>query len=121
MASRRRLVTGAVALALAVPAAGAGAAAATAGSPTPPSLPNSTHGTKKCGNAKNEYAHYHVYLVKGKKTISCARARHIARLGVNPPARFRYWDWTKGGNGPWSDVWSRKDNGVVIGGILYDY
>jgi hypothetical protein len=117
---RRRAAAAVLSAAVLVPAATAGAAG-TGGSPTPPKLPNSTAGTKKCGNAKNKYAHYHVYIVTGKKKISCARARHIARTGVNPPKRFRYWDWTKGGNGPWSDVWSRKDNGVVIGGLLYDY
>jgi hypothetical protein len=29
-----------------------------------------------------------------------------------------YFDWTKGGNGPWSDVWEREDTRAVIAAVL---
>ena len=32
----------------------------------------------------------------------------------------QYFDWTKGGNGPWSDVYYRHDHKVVIGAIMRD-
>jgi hypothetical protein len=86
-----------------------------------PTLPDSTHGAKRCGKTHNQYAKYRVFVTKGKSRISCRRARKIARTGVNPPKRYQYFDWTKGGNGPWSDVWWRHDHKVVIAGILYGY
>jgi hypothetical protein len=27
-------------------------------------------------------------------------------------------DWTKGGNGPWSDVWLRHDRHAVVAAII---
>ena len=33
---------------------------------------------------------------------------------------YQYFDWTKGGNGPWSDVYYRHDHKVVIGAIMRD-
>jgi hypothetical protein len=85
-----------------------------------PRLPDSTHGSKRCGKTHNKYAKYRVFVTKGKKRISCKKARKVARSGVNPKG-FQYFDWTKGGNGPWSDVWWRNDHKVVVAGILYGY
>ena len=117
-ASRRALVTASlVALALLAPAAAA------QGDPAqhPPKMPSSTKGTKKCGKASRFGATFKVFLVKGKSRISCKRARRI--VAHKPPTEVRGWqyfDWTKGGDGPWSDVYNRNDRKVVIGAIMRD-
>ena len=61
-----------------------------------------------------------MFVTKGKKRISCKKARKVARAGVDPKG-YQYFDWTKGGNGPWSDVWWRNDHKVVVAGIIYGY
>jgi hypothetical protein len=85
-----------------------------------PKLPDSTHGVKRCGRTHNDFGKWRVFVTKGKKRISCKKARKVARGGVQVKG-FQYFDWTKGGNGPWSDVWWRKDHKVVVAGIIYDY
>ena len=76
----------------------------------PPKMPNSTKGTKKCKTASRFGSSFRVYLVKGKKRISCKRARAIvSKPPLEPIKGWTYFDWTKGGNGPWSDVYYRKD------------
>ena len=85
----------------------------------PPKMPNSTKGTKKCGTASRFGSSFRVHLVKGKSRISCKRARAI--VSKPPLGRIKGWqyfDWTKGGNGPWSDVYYRKDRKVSIGAIM---
>ncbi len=37
---------------------------------------------------------------------------------MKPLAGYRYYDWTKGGNGPWSDVWASTSGRTVIAGII---
>jgi len=88
----------------------------------PPKMPNSTKGSKKCGKASRFGATFRVFLVKGKSRISCKRARQIVR---KPPLgnikHWQYFDWTKGGNGPWSDVYYRHDRKVSIGAIMQEF
>ena len=62
----------------------------------PPKMPNSTKGTKKCGK----------------------RARKIVRKPPFDIKNWQYFDWTKAGNGPWSDVYYRHDRKVSIGAIM---
>jgi hypothetical protein len=103
-----------VALALLAPAAGADDP-----SQHPPTMPNSTKGTKKCGKASRFGATFRVFLVKGKTRISCKRARQIVRKPpLEPIKHWQYFDWTKGGNEPWSDVYYRHDRKVSIGAIM---
>ena len=105
-----------LALALLAPAAGAGSPAQ-----HPPKMPSSTKGAKKCKTASRFGASFRVYVTKGKRRLSCRRARKIVSM---PPLedipRYQYFDWTKGGNGPWSDVYYRHDHKVVIGAIMRD-
>jgi hypothetical protein len=87
----------------------------------PPKMPNSTKGAKKCRTASHFGASFRVFITKGKGRISCKRARRIVSM---PPLEniphYQYFDWTKGGNGPWSDVYYRHDHKVVIGAIMRD-
>ena len=60
-----------------------------------------------------------MWIVRGKSRISCRTARRIA--AHTPPTdvpRYQYFDWTKGGNGPWSDVYYRHDHRVIVGAII---
>ena len=105
-----------LALALLAPAAGAQGDAL-----HPPKLPGSTKGAKKCKTASRYGYSFRVYVTKGKSRISCRRARQI--VAHKPPTgvrRYQYFDWTKGGNGPWSDVYYRHDHRVVVGAIMLD-
>ena len=88
----------------------------------PPKLPDSTHGAKKCGTAKSPLGQtYRVYITKGKSRATCRGARsvieHFSFFGHRPKG-WTYFDWTKGGNGPWSDVWERHDEKVVVAAII---
>jgi hypothetical protein len=85
----------------------------------PPKVPNTVSKAKKCGRANNGFADFKVYLGKGRKRITCKRARAVVRKGINAP-NYQYFDWTKGGNGPWSDVWYRHDKKVVVLAILVE-
>jgi len=99
----------------------ASAAGADDPSQHPPKMPNSTKGAKKCKTASRFGASFRVYVTKGKGRLSCKRARKIVSM---PPLEkiphYQYFDWTKGGNGPWSDVYYRHDHKVVIGAIMRD-
>jgi hypothetical protein len=93
-------------------------------SPAPPKLPGSTHakGVHKCKNVKLNGAIWRVYVVRGHKRYSCRKARAQVKrtdfMSIEQKHGWSYWDWTKGGNPPWSDVWMRGDRKVVIGGIV---
>jgi hypothetical protein len=85
----------------------------------PVKVPNSTKGSKKCfDDVQNRFGgHFRVFVTKGRNRILCRRAAQIVRAGIDVHG-WRYFDWTKGGNGPWSDVWERRDGRVVIAAIL---
>lgn len=96
---------------------------ATADDPSqhPPKMPNSTKSAKKCKNAGRFGASFRVFIVKGKGRITCTRARKIvSHTPIDGVKHYQYFDWTKGGNGPWSDVYYRHDHKVIIGAILRD-
>jgi hypothetical protein len=86
---------------------------------TPPKVPSSTKGAKRCGTTSNDFASFRVYIGKGRNRITCRRARAVVRKGVNARG-WTYYDWTKagGGPGPWSDVWDRNDHRVVVLAIV---
>ena len=84
-----------------------------------PKLPDSSHGVKRCGKTHTKFGKWRVFVTKGKKRISCKKARKVVRGGVSSKG-YQYFDWTKGGNGPWSDVYYRHDHKVTIGAIIRD-
>jgi hypothetical protein len=94
-------------------------AAAQAPGQDPPKMPDSTRGAKACGtDVESRFGgHFRVYITKGNRRVSCRRARAIVRKHTNVRG-WRYFDWTKGGNGPWSDVWQRRDRRAVVGAII---
>jgi len=88
----------------------------------PPTMPDSTQGAKRCKSAARYGSSFRVYIVRGKRRITCLRARRI--VAHKPPTgvpRYQYFDWTKGGNGPWSDVYYRHDHRVIVGAIIRGY
>jgi hypothetical protein len=88
----------------------------------PPKLPDSARGAKRCGSAKSPLGQsYRVYITKGKSRATCRAARSVIQhfhLFEHRPKGWTYFDWTKGGNGPWSDVWERHDEKVVVAAII---
>ena len=55
-----------------------------------------------------------------KRSNSLAR-QIVRKKPLDPIKHYQYFDWTKGGNGPWSDVYYRHDHKVVIGAIMQGY
>jgi hypothetical protein len=85
----------------------------------PPTMPNTTTGAKRCKSASRYGSSFKVYITKGRHRISCRKARRI--VAHKPPTgvpHYQYFDWTKGGNGPWTDVYYRHDHKVVVGAII---
>jgi hypothetical protein len=82
-----------------------------------PPVPSSTKKARKCGKANNGFADFKVYIGKGRKRITCKKARSVVSKGMNAKG-WTYYDWTKGGSGPWSDVWVRHDRKVVVLAIV---
>jgi len=80
--------------------------------PRPPKMPGTTRGAKRCGTVKRYGYTFRVFVVKNHR-VSCRTARTVARRGVNARG-WTSFDWTKGGNGPWSDVWLRHDRHAVV-------
>lgn len=111
----RALLIALLALALLAPAAGADDPAQ-----HPPKMPNSTAGAKKCKKASRYGYSFKVFITKGEGRISCTKARKIVAHKLPDVPHYQYFDWTKGGNGPWSDVYYRHDHKVVIGAIMRD-
>ena len=92
------------------------AAPARAGVQNPPTMPNSTANEKRCKGVTSKFdARFRVWVVTGK--VSCKTARRVVRQSVDAKG-WTYFDWTKGGNGPWSDVWTRAHNTKTIGAII---
>jgi hypothetical protein len=100
-------------------AALAAAVLATPALAAPPKMPSSAKDAKNCGrDVRNRFGgHFRVYITKGERRVSCRRARAIVHQGTEVKG-WRYFDWTKGGNGPWSDVWQRHDHRAVIGAVI---
>jgi hypothetical protein len=84
---------------------------------SPPSVPSTTRWSTACGTVPSKYsdAHFRVYITFGK--ASCAEARRIVPLNTGAHG-WTYWDWTKGGNHPWSDVYERNDASAVVTAIV---
>jgi hypothetical protein len=92
---------------------------AQAQSDDPPTVPGKVSKAKKCKKANNGFADFKVYVGKGRKSFGCKKARAVVRKGVMANG-WQYFDWTKGGSGPWSDVWYRHDKKVVVLAILIE-
>jgi hypothetical protein len=87
----------------------------------PPTMPPSLAEARGCGSLDTpDGLAYDVYLVKRDVSFACADARNVVASGVDVDG-WVYFDWTKGGNGPWSDVWQRADTEVLIGAVLTDW
>lgn len=84
---------------------------------TPPTLPGTLHGSTSCGTVSGPNgSHFRVYVTFGHAT--CPQARALVPQNMHVRAPWTYWDWTKGGNGPWTDTFERSDAGAVVAAIL---
>jgi hypothetical protein len=82
--------------------------------PGTPVLDATTRFAVPCGDVTNEWGTFHVFIPFGP--ISCAAARSIESRSQTPG--WWYYDWTKDGSKPWSDVWQRHDGMAVVAAIL---
>ena len=87
----------------------------------PPTLPGTPKARRSASNASRFGSSFRVFLVKGKRRISCKRARKIVAQSRRPRSRAGSTSTgPRAGNGPWSDVYYRHDHKVVVGAILRD-
>lgn len=81
-------------------------------------MPQIVDGRKGCGRVARFGRSLTVYVTRGDARITCARARAIVR---RPPLRriegWRFYDWSRTGDGPWSDVYVRRDRKVVVAAV----
>ncbi|MCW3024431.1 MAG: acyltransferase 3 [Conexibacter sp.] len=81
-------------------------------------LPRHSTRTTRCGTVRRNGRTSHVFIVRGRRSVLCRRARALARLPVlHPPAGWRSYDWRRTRNGPWRWVKARDDAKVVIATI----
>jgi hypothetical protein len=74
-------------------------------------LPRHTTGATRCGRARGDA----VYVVRGHRLLSCARARALARSALlHPPAGWRTYDWRRTGDGRWLRVMRRADGKALL-------
>lgn len=72
---------------------------------------HSTGAAKACGRVRGQK----VFVVRGKRRITCARARALARpRSLTAPAGWTRYDWRRTGDGPWSWVLARANRRVVV-------
>jgi hypothetical protein len=83
----------------------------------PPVVPGTTAGTQACGPLERDGSTYDVYIVAGRRATSCARALDVVAAGADAVG-WVYFDWRKGGNGPWSDVWLGEHGRAVVAAVL---
>jgi hypothetical protein len=78
-------------------------------------LPRHTSAATACGTAARAGRRSAVYVVRGHRILSCARARQLARSPLlHPPAGWRTYDWRRTGNGRWLRVMRRIDGKAVM-------
>jgi hypothetical protein len=78
-------------------------------------LPRHTTAATACGTARRAGRRSAVYVVRGHRIVSCARARQLARSPLlHPPAGWRTYDWRRTGKGRWLRVMRRADGRAVV-------
>jgi hypothetical protein len=79
-------------------------------------MPRTLAGRRGCATVRRVGRTWRVFVTRGARLITCARARTLAR---RPPLRttagWVAYDWSRTGDGPWRTVWARDDRKVVIG------
>jgi hypothetical protein len=78
-------------------------------------LPRHTTAATACGSVTRGGRRSAVFVVRGHRILSCARARTLARSPLlHPPAGWRSYDWRRTGRGRWVRVIGRADGKAVV-------
>jgi hypothetical protein len=78
-------------------------------------MPRTLTGRRGCGAVRRSGRTWGVFVTRGARLVSCARAYNLARRSpLRPTAGWVAYDWSRTGNGPWQTVWARADRKVVI-------
>jgi len=79
-------------------------------------MPRTLTGRRGCGAVRRAGRTWNVFVVRGARLVSCARARVLARRSpLRPTPNWVAYDWSRTGNGPWQTVLTRVDRKVLIG------
>jgi hypothetical protein len=78
-------------------------------------LPRHTTAAIACGTVTRSGRRSAVYVVRGHRILSCARARRLARGPLlHPPVEWKTYDWRHTGNGRWLRVMRRADGKALL-------
>lgn len=81
-------------------------------------LPRRAARERRCGALRRRGHWTRVYVVRGEKRVTCARARQLVRGPHFRPARgWRNYDWRSVRRSPWARVVARRDGRVVVATI----
>jgi hypothetical protein len=79
-------------------------------------MPRTVAGRRGCGTVSRAGRTWRVFVTRGARLVSCARARSLARRSpLRPAAGWVGYDWSRTGDGLWRTVWARADRKVVVG------
>jgi hypothetical protein len=78
-------------------------------------LPRHTTSATACATVTRARRRSAVFVVRGHRILSCARARELARSPLlHPPAGWRTYDWRRTGHGRWLRVMRRLDGKALL-------
>ena len=79
-------------------------------------MPRTIEGRQGCSTVRRAGRTWRVFVTRGARLVSCARARGLARRSpLRPTPGWVAYDWSRTGDGPWQTVVARADRKVVIG------
>jgi hypothetical protein len=81
-------------------------------------LPSRAAAGKPCGVIDRLGHPTRVYVVRGRRRVTCRRARALVRRPrLMPVANWRTYDWRRTGAGPWAWVYARRDRRAIVATI----
>lgn len=82
----------------------------------PLGLPRRLADARACGTIRGFGRRTRVFVTRGDVACQVARQR-MRGPRLQPPTRWRYYDWRTVRRGPWTDVLARTDRTIVVAGI----
>jgi hypothetical protein len=81
-------------------------------------LPDRAAASKRCGVIHRVGHPTRVYVIRGRRRVTCRRARALVRRPrLRRIVNWRTYDWRRTGAGPWAWVYERRDGKAVVATI----
>lgn len=79
-------------------------------------LPSHSDGATNCGAVRRGRRTLGVFILQGRPSILCRRARSLVRSPpLRPIERWEVYDWRPTVDGPWRWIYERGDHKVIVG------